>query len=186
MILLEELRKCGAIKTRKELEEPFILSDGQESRLFIDIKEACLNPKVLEILSNEMFYHMQHGYDVIYSKLTSNTTIALASVAVGAIQIGVALSLKTGLCHIIVRSEKHKTGTQSRVIGDVKDKICILIEDVSTTGSSIVSAAKAIREAGGKCNIAITAIDREEGAYKLCSDNDIVLLPCIRARCLME
>ncbi len=51
MNLKELLIEEGIIKIRKKDEEPFIVNElGTKSRLFIDIKEASLNPKILHMI----------------------------------------------------------------------------------------------------------------------------------------
>ena len=59
-------------------------------------------------------------------------------------------------------------------------KKILLIEDVATTGGSIVNAVNSIREAGGICNDCIVVVNREEGADELCKVNDINLYSLLK------
>ncbi len=57
---------------------------------------------------------------------------------------------------------------------------CLLIEDVCTSGGSILNAVRAIREASGTCKDVIVVVDREEGGNELCLQNGITIHPCLK------
>jgi len=181
MNLKEMLINEGIVKIKNKDEEPFTLKSGKKSRLFIDIKQASLNPRILKRITNNIVEVITG--DIPDMALTSANFRdshlflfdKIASVAVGGVPVATVLSLETNISQIIVRSEKHDRGMQTKIIGNCKDKKCILIEDVATSGGSIVNAVKAIRNAGGICNVAITIVDREEGAAGLCEQNAIDL-----------
>lgn len=167
MELKDMLIKHNIIKIKKDDEELFILKSGKKSRLFIDIKEASLNPVILrEIIPriSGLIIDLDIQFDVV------------ASVAIGGIPIASVFSYVTYTPQIIVRSEKHDRGTQTQVIGNCKDKEILLIEDVATTGESIIKAVKAIRNAEGMCDKCIVVVDREEGAVENCAKENIELI----------
>ncbi len=176
--LIELLKgEKGAIKTKSDKEEPFTLKSGKKSRLFIDIKEASLNPIVLKeivnLIKNTELDNFKLTYDVV------------GSVAVGSVPIASVLSFVYKTPQIIVRSEKHDRGTKTKVIGDtgkgnLKGKRVLLIEDVTTSGESIISAVKAIRDTGALCNECIVIVDREEGAKEECSKEGINLISILK------
>lgn len=57
------------------------------------------------------------------------------------------------------------------------------VEDVATTGGSIIKAVDAINAAGaGKCQVALVVVDREEGATEACLVEGISLYPLLRKR----
>ncbi len=140
MNLKEMLLKEGIVRIKGTNEEPFTLKSGKKSRLFVDIKQASLNPDILkEIVATitEIGNESPWSFDKI------------ASVAVGGIPIATALSLTWDEQQIIVRSETHDRGMKQKIIGDCMNQRCLLIEDVATSGGSIINAVRAIREAGG-------------------------------------
>ena len=169
--LKEILIKHKIIKIKKDREELFILKSGKKSKLFINIKEACLDSIILdEIVSriSGIVIDLDLQFDVI------------GSVAIGGIPIASVFSYKTYTPQVIVRSEKHDRGTQTQVIGDCKDKEVLLIEDVATTGGSIIKAVKAIRDAGGICTKCIVVVDRQEGATENCAKENIELISLLK------
>lgn len=157
----------GIVKIKNPGEEPFILKSRKTSRLFFDVKEASLNPVILEEIMRNIDLEFVSKFEKI------------ASVAVGGIPLATALSLKTGIPQIIIRSEKHDRGMKSKIIGDCKNMECLLIEDVATSGGSLVNAVKDIRKAGGNCDNSIVIVDRQEGSHHLCPDNGIFLKPVL-------
>ena len=67
------------------------------------------------------------------------------------------------------------------MIGDVKGKIVLLVEDVTTSGGSALYGVEALRGAGARCDRVVTVVDREEGAEKNLSTHGINLLPLVRS-----
>jgi orotate phosphoribosyltransferase len=190
MNLKEMLIKEGVIKIRRKDEEPFVINEfGTKSRLFIDIKEASLNPDILNEIKRKIYNYNEYTYNYganvfnydgyAYDHFFKQYD-RIASIAIGGIPIATMLSISLNIPQIIVRSRKHDRGTQSQIIGNCEGKNCILIEDVSVSGQSIINAANVIRNAGGTCDTCLVIIDRQEGAEKNCSDNNIRLLPLLK------
>ncbi len=186
MNLKDMLIKEGIIKIRNKDEESFVVNElGTKSRLFIDIKEASLNPNILNRITQQIIRVIIEDTDlalinVNHPELPLFLFDRIGSVAVGGVPLATALSLETKIPQIIVRSGKHDRGTQSQVIGNCKGKKVILIEDVTVTGNATIKGVKAIREAGGICNICIVVVDRQEEAERNCLDNDIILLSLLK------
>lgn len=186
MNLKEMLIYRKIVKIKPKDEDPFILKSGKKSRLFIDIKEASLDPYILKIITQNIVRIITE--DIPNMTLTSNNFNDqhiflfdnVASVALGGIPIATAVSLETNIPQIVIRSEKHDRDTKSQIIGNCKNMTCILIEDVATSGGSIINAVKYIRDAGGVCNNCIVVVSREEGAERLCFENNINLYSIIR------
>ncbi len=176
--LKDVLIKEGIVKIRNNNEKPFILNElGTKSRIFFDIKQASLNPGILNIIWwNIKRKLMDNKFISEYDILVFDK---IASVALGAVPIGTILSYELSVPQIIVCSERHDRGTQSHIIGKCKDEKVMLVEDVSVTGNAIIKSVRVIREAGGICNTAIVVIDREEGAERNCLDNEINLYPLL-------
>jgi len=156
---------CERIKELGLKEGDFVLTSGKRSGYYLDIKKAYTRPGVLSEIAARMETLLE-GEERI------------AGMELGAVPIAVALSLKSGLPFAIIRKEGRKHGTGDRVEGGIKQgERVLLVEDVATTGGSILSAVKAIEEAGGKCGRAIVVVDRLEGADETLSKKGIELLP---------
>jgi orotate phosphoribosyltransferase len=68
-----------------------------------------------------------------------------------------------------VRKKPKEHGARLAVEGLAKDenlkgKRVVIVEDVTTTGSSALKAVDAVRQAGGEVALVLTMVDRDEGA----------------------
>jgi orotate phosphoribosyltransferase len=165
-MLKESLIECGAIKFGK-----FILTSGKESSYYVDIKQASTNPKVLKEIAMEM------------SKLISGEKIdLLAGMELGAVPLAVALSLETKIPYVIIRKEKPSHGTGKQLVGNVEPgQNVLVVEDVATTGGSVVKALDVLREEGLSVEKVLVVVDREEGALDSLKDRNVELIPLVRA-----
>ncbi len=163
MVLKESLKECGAFKTGE-----FTLTSGKKSNFYVDIKQASTKPKILREIGKCMAEHLK-GEERI------------AGMELGAVPLAVALSLETNLPYLIIRKVERKHGTGKLIEGEMKkdDKI-ILVEDVTTTGLSLLKAAEIIRQEGGKVERALVVVDREEGASDLLKEHGLELVPIVK------
>lgn len=149
----------------------FLLASGIRSSVYVDIKSALTDPGVLSALALEIAG--RSSFEVV------------AGVAVGGIPIAVAVSLAAGKPYAIVRREEKGHGTGGRIIGDVAGLSTLLVEDVITTGGSVLSAVRLLREAGAKVDTVITIVDREEGAAGSLAAEGVNLIPLVTLKELL-
>lgn len=167
------LKDCEAIRFGD-----FTLASGKKSRYYIDIKKASTNPDVLKCIAIEMKEKIQqksiHG-DFI------------GCVALGGVPIAVAVSLETSMPLVIVRKETKDYGTKGQIIGDPKPgSSVILVEDVTTTGGSVIKAITILKEKGLEVRFVLVVVDREEGASENLKKIMVELIPLIRISDLLE
>lgn len=167
-MLKESLKECGAFKTGD-----FTLTSGKKSNFYVDIKQASTNPKILKEIAAEM------------TKLLEDED-KIAGMELGAVPLAVALSLQCDLPYLIIRKKDRVHGTGKLIEGDMRsgDKI-LLVEDVTTSGTSVVTAADIIRNEGGEVFRVIVVVDREEGAFELLKEHNITLVPLVRVSEMM-
>lgn len=168
MMLKETLKSCGAFQIGE-----FTLTSGKKSNFYVDIKQASTNPNILGEIAEDMVKHIKDEEKI-------------AGMELGAVPLAVALSLKTNLPYLIIRKKSRQHGTGKLIEGNMGDgdKI-LLVEDVTTTGSSLVFAAETIRKAKGIVNRAIVVVDREEGAFELLKGHGIGLIPLVKVSEMM-
>ncbi|MCE8424744.1 MAG: orotate phosphoribosyltransferase [Candidatus Methanoperedens sp.] len=171
--LKDALKECEAIKFGD-----FILASGKKSQYYIDIKKASTNPNILKLIAAEI------------SRLLIERSIYadyVGGVAIGGIPVAVAVSLETGYSLLIIRKEAKDYGTKGQIVGDfIPGKSIILVEDVTTTGGSVLKAINTLREAGLFINKVITVVDREEGAANNLESINVELIPLVRVSELMK
>jgi orotate phosphoribosyltransferase len=167
--LITLLKECDAIKFGK-----FVLTSGAVSNYYIDIKKASTKPKVLKKIA-ETISEYAEGYDV------------LAGMELGAVPLLVATSLKTGIPYSIIRKEKREHGTESQIEGEkVTNKKVLVIEDVTTSGGSVVKTLKILRQNHAKVDEVVVVVDRESGAEKKVHDLDANLIPLISVSDILD
>jgi orotate phosphoribosyltransferase len=160
--LIELLKECGAIKFGR-----FVLTSGAVSDYYVDIKKASTNPVVLKRIA-EIMEEYTKDYDI------------LAGMELGAVPLIVALSLETKLPYVIVRKEKREHGTVKQIEGDsVKDKRVLVVEDVTTSGGSVIKTVNILRQNQAKVDEVVVVVDRESGAEEKLKNIDVSLIPLV-------
>jgi len=81
---------------------------------------------------------------------------------------------------LMIRKAKKDYGTSELIEGDLLpgDRV-IVLEDVTTTGNSLINAIKAISENGGIVGKAFVIVDRNEGAIDNLKMEGIDLEPIV-------
>ncbi len=140
----------------------FTLTSGKKSTYYVDIKEACTNPATLSEICEELEKKSIYG--------------TIAGMELGAVPLIVGISLKTDKPYVIVRKGERNHGTKKQIIGNIIPGSKIdLIEDVVTTGNSLLKTALALRENGAIVDHAVCVVDRESGGEDLLKENGIKL-----------
>lgn len=151
------------------LEGDFTLSSGKKSNYYINMKKAITEPKILSTISK-----------LITEKIENEDVDKVAGPALGAVPIVTAVSLESGLSLLMIRKEKKGYGTSKLIEGELNnDDNVIVVEDVSTTGGSLLKAINAIQENGGNVVRAFVVVDRQEGAIEEFEKAGIILEPLI-------
>lgn len=160
--LLDMLVQCGAIKFGK-----FVLTSGKESSYYIDIKNASTRPKILRKIAEEMGKHVDGT--------------RIAGMELGAVPIAAAVSLQTDKPYVMLRKKPREHGTGSQLEGEViKGETVTIVEDVATTGGSIVNSIHLLRAAGAMVKRAIVVVDREEGATEGLKPEGVELVALVK------
>jgi len=165
--LTDALKGCEAIKFGD-----FTLASGKKSRYYVDIKKASTNPRVLKLIASSIF-------DVL--RLRSLSADYVGGVALGGVPVAVAVSLETGLPLLMIRKETKGYGMKGQIVGEFEPgKSVLLVEDVTTTGGSVIKAIETLRGEGLAVHHVIVVVDREEGASRALADAGIELVPLVR------
>lgn len=170
--LIQALKDCGAVKFGD-----FTLSSGKKSTYYVDIKKATSDPTTLDLIAGRI-----NGI----IKEQDICAQAIGGVAVGGIPLATAVSLKSGLPLVIIRKALKDYGTGGRFIGDVAGRELLMVEDVTTTGGSVIEGIKALRDEGAVVDTVITVVDRDEGASASLGAMDVKLIPLVKASQLLE
>jgi uridine monophosphate synthetase len=146
--LSHALYKIGAIQFGD-----FTLKSGQKSSLYINLRKIISYPELLRTVSTAMWNAVKDSqFDVV------------CGVPYTALPIATCMSLDHNIPMVMRRKEKKEYGTKQLIEGVFNPgQRCLIIEDVITTGGSIVETAADLQEAGLIVQDLIVLIDREQG-----------------------
>lgn len=151
------------------LEGDFVLASGKKSNYYVNMKKAITFPVILSEIAK-----------LITEAISNDSIDKVAGPALGAVPIATAVSLESKLPLLMIRKEKKGYGTSKLIEGELNpDDEVIVVEDVTTTGGSLLKAIKAIEDNGGKVKRAFVVVDREEGAKEAFEKEGITLEPLI-------
>jgi len=136
----------------------FTLASGKQSSYYVDLRLVPSYPlefrKMVKFLENEI--EQDIGLDNFDS---------IVSVPTGGLVIASALAIETVKPLIYVRSKPKDYGTSKSVEGKIHDGMKVMmIDDVATTGGSVVNAIKSLKEVNISVKDAYVIVNRMEGA----------------------
>lgn len=140
----------------------FKLSSGKESDFYIDGKQTTLSAEGAYLCGKLIF-------DII--KEHPEKIEAVGGMTLGADPLVTAVSLtsfleKSPIPAFIVRKESKKHGTEAYIEGqkNIPQKAMVaLLEDVVTTGGTLLKVIERVEAQGYKVGLVITIVDRQEG-----------------------
>jgi orotate phosphoribosyltransferase len=132
-----------------------VLTSGARAAYYIDAKRAILRPDGFAALA----------------ELVADRTRASGATAVGGLTMGAdavacaALAGGAPAKAFFVRKETKAHGLQRRIEGPLLEpgERCLVVEDVVTTGGSVLTAIDALHEAGMQICGVVSVLDREAG-----------------------
>jgi orotate phosphoribosyltransferase len=139
----------------------FTLSSGKKSSYYVDLRVIPSFP--------HQFRKMVKGLQALISdQIGYDNFDCLASVPTGGLVIASALAIETVKPLVYIRSQPKEHGTSKSIEGKIEKGVKILmVDDVTTTGTSVSNAITLLKEAGAKITDVYVVIDRLEGADKL-------------------
>lgn len=153
------LRLLDLFKSRAVAFGDFTLASGKKSSYYINSKKVLFHGEAIAILG-ELLFEATHDLDIQ----------AIGGLEVGAIPMATAAVLRfqqTGrtLEGFFVRKQAKGHGSQERVEGRVNSgDAVIIVDDVLTTGESVVQAIEAVEAIGAKVLRVVCIVDRLQGA----------------------
>ena len=152
------------IRTRSMRLGHFKLASGRESDLYLNLKPTMMDPRGARLCAEAMLARVPANTDYV-GGLEMGAVPALAALA--------ALSDLAGrpVRTFFVRKSAKDHGTQELVEGlsdgeTLAGKRALIVDDVATTGGSVLRAVGAARAAGAVVEDALVIVDRQEGGVE--------------------
>jgi len=147
----------------------FTLSSGKKSSYYIDLRLVPSFPHQFR----KMIKNLQK---LIIKKIGLDNFDSLVSIPTGGLIIGSALAIETVKPLIYVRNKPKDYGTAKSIEGKISsDMQVIMIDDIATTGTSVLNGIKQLKEEGLLISNACVIINRLEGADKILNSVGITL-----------
>jgi orotate phosphoribosyltransferase len=169
------------IKEKSFKEGDFVLVSGKRSKYYLDMKPTLFSPEGANAVA-----------ELILSELENTRADYIGGLAIGAIPLASAVSMLSHrydcpLPAFFVRAQVKDHGTKRLVEGlaegeSLQGKRVVIVDDVTTQGTSAMRAVDAVREAGGEVVLVLSVVDREEGAESLFIGQSIAFKSLFRAR----
>lgn len=136
----------------------FKLASGKTSDFYVDARVTTLDAEGAT-LCGRIFFEMLSAFQVD----------AVGGYSIGADPIVSAIAVisyqeKKPLPAFIIRKEEKSHGTRKMIEGNFRSGMRVaLFDDVITSGGSIIKGARQVEAEGGKVEVIMAVLDREEG-----------------------
>jgi orotate phosphoribosyltransferase len=153
-------------------EEPFQLSSGGTSHDYIDAKRAIAKGSRFGLVA-ETIAALAEAHGVEFD--------AAGGLTMGADPIGVAVAMLTDTEWFSVRKASKGHGRQRRIEGKEfgPGVRVLLVDDVITSGRSILDALDALKEVNAEVVLATTLVDRGDAARAAFSERGVLYEPLL-------
>ncbi len=147
----------------------FTLSSGKKSSYYIDLRLVPSFPHQFR----KMIKNLQK---LIIEKIGLDNFDSLVSIPTGGLIIGSALAIETVKPLIYVRNKPKDHGTTKSLEGKILSGMQVMmIDDLATTGTSILNGIKELKAEGLSISNACVIINRLEGADKILNSVGVIL-----------
>ena len=147
-----------ALKSNALLLGDFTLKSGQKSPYFFNIGSFFSEDYIegLASLYSELILASEFEFDVIFGPAYKGIPLAAA--------VSTSLGMKTSrpIPFAFDRKEEKSHGEGGNIVGEVKDKKVLILDDVLTAGTALKQSMEIISKAGGEITGCMVALDREE------------------------
>ena len=169
--LIEGLYDTGSVKFGE-----FTLASGKKSPVYLDLRRLVSFPWLMKLAVEAYAEQLQHApCDLI------------AGVPYAALPIASVLASEAGMPMIYPRKEVKTHGTGQLVEGVFEaGQSVTVIEDVITSGGSLITAVESLRSLGLKVEHAIVLVDREQGGMEKLAQAGITAHPALKFSEILE
>lgn len=159
------LVKCGALKFGT-----FTLTSGKLSSYYIDLRIIPSLPDIFREI-------IQAYVSLIRQRVPHSQIDGIAGIPTAGLTYATAVSYELSKPLIYVRKEERRHGTGKEVEGLLSPgQKFVIVDDVITTGQSIISAVHSVRRSGGTVERAVVLIDRLEGGKENLAKTEVSLV----------
>jgi orotate phosphoribosyltransferase len=138
----------------------YILSSGKKSPYYIDLRQTISSPITMDWIANSLTR-------IILNEIGKDKIDRILGVPTAGVPFATVVSQKLGLPLIYYRQARKEHGVRKKIEGilDRNDRV-LIVDDLITTGESVIEAAEVVRDQGGVVNELVVLLDREQGGQE--------------------
>src|SRR5690554_8215250 len=141
-----------------------VLASGKEADYYVDLRRVTLHHQAAPLIGHVLLDKLEEaGFGTAEVDAVGGLTMGADPVATALLHAAASRGLD--LDAFVVRKEGKVHGLRRQVEGlDVAGRRVVAVEDTSTTGGSVLTAVRALREAGADVVGVAVIVDRDTGA----------------------
>jgi len=135
----------------------YILASGKKSPYYIDLRQTISSPITMDWIANSLTR-------IILNEIGKEKIDRILGVPTAGIPFATVVSQKLGIPLIYYRQARKEHGVRKKIEGILErnDRV-LIIDDLITTGESVIESAEVVRDQGGVVNELVVLLDREQG-----------------------
>jgi orotate phosphoribosyltransferase len=138
----------------------YILASGKKSPYYIDLRQTISSPITMDWIANSLTR-------IILNEIGKDKIDRILGVPTAGVPFATVVSQKLGLPLIYYRQARKEHGVKKKIEGILErnDRV-LIVDDLITTGESVIEAAEVVRDQGGVVNELVVLLDREQGGQQ--------------------
>ena len=135
----------------------YILASGKKSPYYIDLRQTISSPITMDWIGNALTR-------IVINEIGKDKIDKILGVPTAGVPFATVVSQKLAIPLIYYRQARKEHGVRKKIEGilDRNDRV-LIIDDLITTGESVIESAEVVREQGGVVNELVVLLDREQG-----------------------
>jgi orotate phosphoribosyltransferase len=135
----------------------YTLASGKKSPYYIDLRQTISSPITMDWIGNALTR-------IVINEIGKDRIDKILGVPTAGVPFATVVSQKLAIPLIYYRQARKEHGVRKKIEGilDRNDRV-LIIDDLITTGESVIESAEVVRDQGGVVNELVVLLDREQG-----------------------